>query len=333
MSKKGFAFLDILGFSDSILSKNYEHTYNMLNQVYVVLDMKDMNGKMRINRKSLQNNIIEKLNSRIEITSFSYIQCISDSILIASDQPDLMVQQIANLVKMCFTLNWGNKRDSLPLVLLRCGISYGEVSITMAKSSLGNKSNETPNIFGEAVVNAVNIEKSFGLKGPRIILDEPIYKELNEETKRNYISLLKIDESITSGRKYYEVLWPAFEFVEDNIKDDIKYNNLNGEINKLGHLLSKAYVFFEEYQNSPAKEHYNSLVSLIFRSTRQIFHNLGGIQIFEEYVKKITDRKSMNYVSKYFDNPFLDLICPNDWNNEFRNYLNEIYNQRIKNAE
>lgn len=341
MEKKGFAFLDMLGFSNRVLSGNTEYAYNMLNQVYTVLEMKDMNGKFRKYRKSqkiYQDELIDKVNSQIEITSFSYLQCVSDSILIASDEPDLMVQQIANIVRMCFTLNLSNNIGTLPLVMLRGGISYGEVNIINAKSSLESKAIETPNTFGKAIVNAVKLEKYFGLKGPRVILDELIYEELSEQTKQKYVSLLRIDESIALGKKYYEILWPAFEFNVFNISSNLKYNDINGEITNLGKLLSKAYIFFDEYENSPEKEHYNSLISLIFRSAKQIFYNLGGIQIFEEYVKKITNTE-YNKEGRYISQKIID-TCKNpnyihemDWNDEFRNYLSKIYNHRIKNSD
>ena len=340
MKEQAFAFLDLLGFSNQVTSNRAKYAYNMLNQIYVVLDMKEMNEAMRSQRKVdklYEDYEINKLNEQIEITSFSYLQCVSDSIFIAGYEIDKMINQIANLVRECYELNWANKKENLPLVLLRGGISYGEVEIINSKSYLNEKSVKIPNIFGSAVVNAVSYEKKFGIKGPRIVLDDGIYNKLKNETKRYYVTSLKIDERKSNGKQFYEILWPAFKYSIENINKDIINKNNDGEIKKLGNLLSKAYLFFEEYKDSNYHEHYDELISIILYSTKNLFYKTKGNKIFDEYIEKITNNND-NIKGKQIWSSFSNLDNPNhinelNWNDDFRDYIKEIYDHRIINSE
>ena len=308
-----FAYLDILGFSSAVRLQEGVSALSLLEQINLVLQEKYVDGKLREKRNGKHTDpLVEKLNSNIEITAFKYFFCVSDSIFIFGTDVNLFVCQLANFVRACYSMG---QMPEEPIVLLRGGISYGNVQLITLKRGIEGKLQNNWSIFGQPVVNAVEYEKKFGLKGPRLILDSEVYSKLNSEIRETYISKLKLNHNLTNEKVYYEILWPAFEFIKENL-------GIINEVGQMRELLTLAYKNFQNYLSAPnIVEHYNSLLELILRSAQQFFSINGHEKEFKNYIEEITKNVK----------PDLEVFNEIYWSLDFRNYLYKIYNERVLN--
>ena len=190
-----FAYIDVLGFSNAV-RKKVSDALSILAQIDTVLQIKYVDGVIRKERKSTNciDPIVDKLNSNNEITAFDYFYCISDSIFFAGKDVNQFIHQLANFVLACYTWSVTSK---LPMMLFRGGISYGNLRFVELICGSQNKVKPNTSICGEPVVNAVEYEKKFCLKGPLLILDSDVYEKLDADIRRNYISKLNLDINIT----------------------------------------------------------------------------------------------------------------------------------------
>jgi hypothetical protein len=315
-----FAYIDVLGFSNAV-RKKVSDALSILAQIDTVLQIKYVDGVIRKERKSTNciDPIVDKLNSNNEITAFDYFYCISDSIFFAGKDVNQFIHQLANFVLACYTWSVTSK---LPMMLFRGGISYGNLRFVELICGSQNKVKPNTSICGEPVVNAVEYEKKFCLKGPLLILDSDVYEKLDADIRRNYISKLNLDINITEGKEYYEILWPAFIFIPEN------FGKVN-EIENMNELLSIAYSHYATYKsNSTIMEHYNSLIDLILRSARHIFLQYKRLTEFESYITKVTDELNteQKICYKYLPEKFYR-------DEAFRQYLKEIYDNIVLNKD
>ena len=315
-----FAYIDVLGFSNAVRKKESD-ALSILAQIDTVLQIKYVDGVIRKERKSTNciDPIVDKLNSNNEITAFDYFYCISDSIFFAGKDVNQFIHQLANFVLACYTWSVTSK---LPMMLFRGGISYGNLRFVELICGSQNKVKPNTSICGEPVVNAVEYEKKFCLKGPLLILDSDVYEKLDADIRRNYISKLNLDINITEGKEYYEILWPAFIFIPEN------FGKVN-EIENMNELLSIAYSHYATYKsNSTIMEHYNSLIDLILRSARHIFLQYKRLTEFESYITKVTDELNteQKICYKYLPEKFYR-------DEAFRQYLKEIYDNIVLNKD
>lgn len=315
-----FAYIDVLGFSNAV-RKKVSDALSILAQIDTVLQIKYVDGVIRKERKSTNciDPIVDKLNSNNEITAFDYFYCISDSIFFAGKDVNQFIHQLANFVLACYTWSLTSK---LPMMLFRGGISYGNLRFVELICGSQNKVKPNTSICGEPVVNAVEDEKKFCLKGPRLILDSDVYEKLDADIRRNYISKLNLDINITEGKEYYEILWPAFIFIPKN------FGKVN-EIENMNELLSIAYSHYATYKsNSTIMGHYNSLIDLILRSARHIFLQYKRLTEFESYITKVTDELNteQKICYKYLPEKFYR-------DEAFRQYLKEIYDNIVLNKD
>lgn len=315
-----FAYIDVLGFSNAV-RKKVSDALSILAQIDTVLQIKYVDGVIRKERKSTNciDPIVDKLNSNNEITAFDYFYCISDSIFFAGKDVNQFIHQLANFVLACYTWSVTSK---LPMMLFRGGISYGNLRFVELICGSQNKVKPNTSICGEPVVNAVEYEKKFCLKGPLLILDSDVYEKLDADIRINYISKLNLDINITEGKEYYEILWPAFIFIPEN------FGKVN-EIENMNELLSIAYSHYATYKsNSTIMEHYNSLIDLILRSARHIFLQYKRLTEFESYITKVTDELNteQKICYKYLPEKFYR-------DEAFRQYLKEIYDNIVLNKD
>ena len=315
-----FAYIDVLGFSNAV-RKKVSDALSILAQIDTVLQIKYVDGVIRKERKSTNciDPIVDKLNSNNEITAFDYFYCIWDSIFFAVKDVNQFIHQLANFVLACYTWSVTSK---LPMMLFRGGISYGNLRFVELICGSQNKVKPNTSICGEPVVNAVEYEKKFCLKGPLLILDSDVYEKLDADIRINYISKLNLDINITEGKEYYEILWPAFIFIPEN------FGKVN-EIENMNELLSIAYSHYATYKsNSTIMEHYNSLIDLILRSARHIFLQYKRLTEFESYITKVTDELNteQKICYKYLPEKFYR-------DEAFRQYLKEIYDNIVLNKD
>lgn len=281
-----FAYIDVLGFSNAV-RKEVSDAVSIIAQIDTVLQIKYGDGVMRKERKSANcssDPIVDRLTFNNEITAFDYFYCISDSIFLVGKDVNQFIKQLANFVLACYTWSVTPEPGLQQILLLRGGISYGELRFMELICGSQNKVKSNTSVCGKPVVNAVEYEKKFGLKGPRLILDSDVYEKLDADIRRNYISKLNLDIKITEGKEYYEILWPAFNFIPEN------FGKVN-EIKNTDELLSIAYSQYATYKsNSTIMEHYNSLIELILRSARHIFLQYKRLTEFESHITEVTDK-------------------------------------------
>ena len=319
-----FAYIDVLGFSNAV-RKEVSDAVSIIAQIDTVLQIKYGDGVMRKERKSANcssDPIVDRLAFNNEITAFDYFYCISDSIFLVGKDVNQFIKQLANFVLACYTWSVTPEPGLQQILLLRGGISYGELRFMELICGSQNKVKPNTSVCGEPVVNAVEYEKKFGLKGPRLILDSDVYEKLDADIRRNYISKLNLDINITEGKEYYEILWPAFNFIPEN------FGKVN-EIKNMDELLSIAYSHYATYKsNSTIMEHYNSLIELILRSARHIFLQYKRLTEFESHITEVTDKldtkKKIRY--KYLPAKFYGDV-------EFRQYLKKIYENIVLNKD
>lgn len=319
-----FAYIDVLGFSNAV-QKEVSDAVSILAQIDTVLQIKYGDGVMRKERKSANYSIdpiVDRLTFNNGITAFDYFYCISDSIFLVGKDVNQFIKQLANFVLACYTWSVTPKPGLQQMLLFRGGISYGELRFMELICGSQNKVKSNTSVCGKPVVNAVEYEKKFGLKGPRLILDSDVYEKLDADIRRKYISKLNLDINITEGKEYYEILWPAFNFIPEN------FGKVN-EIENMDELLSIAYSHYATYKsNSTIMEHYNSLIDLILRSARHIFLQYKRLTEFESYITKVTDELNTEQKIRY---KYLPEKFYSD--EAFRQYLKEIYDNIVLNKD
>lgn len=315
-----FAYIDVLGFSNAV-RKEVSDAVSILAQIDTVLQIKYGDGVMRKERESTNciiDPIVNKLTFNNEITAFDYFYCISDSMFLVGKDVNQFIKQLANFVLACYTWSVTPEPGVQQMLLFRGGISYGDLRFVELICGSQNKVKPNTSVCGEPVVNAVEYEKKFDLKGPRLILDSDVYEKLDADIRRNYISKLNLDISITEGKEYYEILWPAFNFIPEN------FGKIN-EIENMDELLSIAYSHYATYKsNSTIMEHYNSLIDLTLRSARHIFLQYKRLTEFESYITKVTDELNTEQKIRY---KYLPEKFYSD--EAFRQYLKEIYDNIV----
>lgn len=129
-----------------------------------------------------------------EANKWSHRYALSDSVFLTHADPTLALRQASDLVFNLFQLNLHNR--SAPF-LVRGAVTYGEVHHL---KGVFLASEEPANLVGHAVVEAVMLEQTSGLKGPRILVSESLARD-TESSLREW--LLRP----TSAPGAWEILW------------------------------------------------------------------------------------------------------------------------------
>lgn len=144
--------------------------------------------------------------------------------------------------------------------LFRGGISFGEACSIKLYSIANKVPSKIVTITGEAVSNAVELEKK--IKGPRLVFEKTVYDQLDEDTC-DYCRITPESHDL------YEILWPAFNYFKHS-----NPSNNEQEIDELRRLLDPTYNLWEKYKNEESLSiHYFNLIELIIASTIQFFDN------------------------------------------------------------
>ena len=272
MGKKCICYIDVLVFSNYV--KDNEHcgyALDILNNINLILGTRI--SDQRHMKKNGYDDQLEELITRTSVDSFEDYLALSDSVFITSDSPDIFIKQISTFLSSCFLLSAEhyrnpdniNKPECIMLngydiktnkiikkeykwypILFRGGLSYGEVVRSTNYILYKGQPGRTPNLVGEGVVSAVNLESSG--KGPHLFIDDNIFECLSDEVRR-FISE-------KHGKKY--ILWPAFHFIWEN-GIDIVYQDFWME-------LEACLNLWNAYKNMPYFEHYYELVKLMIQS-------------------------------------------------------------------
>jgi len=247
--------------------------------------------------ESYSNPILQELASNHSVKSFKYFLPFSDSVFIASDNPDSFIKQLGAFILHCFTFTSSayqnpddksnptkvtttkvdisadgkvvsrEKESNWYPTLFRGGVAFGEAIPIELIGIVKNRPEKIANLAGKAVIKAVGLESK--IKGPRIIFEKEYYDKLQMDTKKYVLE--------TEVKGLYELLWPAF-----------LYSPSNGEteINKFCELFLPAVNLWQAYNHTSFAEHYFKFVELIIMSTIKIFEASGHT---DTAVNKITD--------------------------------------------
>ena len=89
-------------------------------------------------------------------------------------------------------------------------------------------------------------------------------------TSKQYIRKTEVD-------KYYEVLWPAYHFIESNGK---------GELHKFDELFDLAVNLWKVFNHTQFSTHYFALLGLITASTLAFAQKIGCLNEAVQFIEK-----------------------------------------------
>ena len=288
---KVVAYLDILGFSNHTYT-NIEDALELLSDYNTIINTKILDAKQ--NPSSSYPKKLQGFAKQNFIDSFEYFLPFSDSLFIQSSTPDEFIKQLSSFLLDCFFLNsndYSNPEDysdpsKVTIKILknksvfqnhsqyrhplffRGGVSYGETNIFNTDAIIDSKLKKITNIAGATFVKTVKELEPLG-KGPRLFCDLAFYAQLDEKTKL-YCKIFK--------EKYYEILWPAFNFIEGN--------ELETEKNKINELLVPATNLWKAYNHLKFGIHYWEFLKLVISSTIRFFEIQNNKEIAQNYISR-----------------------------------------------
>lgn len=302
MNKKIIAFLDLLGFTNYI-TNDPEGALKLLENSCSILKLKLLSERIS-KRRFHQNN----QGDTAKIDSFESYYPMSDSIFIVASDANKFIEQISVFLITCleFTINSirypENKNNPIEVTekifsikngkvskdelkknwyptLFRGGISYGELLAYETVAIHDSSSYKSYNLAGSAVINAIKLEKFD--KGPRLFCDKDFYNLLDLE-KQKLVVCVRVED-----RSSYEILWPAFYYL--NNVPDIEIYEVNG-------LLEPAVNLYMHYKdNSEICLHYRNFIDLIIRSTIKHFETYSYKEQAEKYILNFLKKKQIDY--------------------------------------
>ena len=301
MCQKVVAYIDLLGFSNCV-KNNSDEAIMMLSNFNTILG--ELNFERLMHPSAGYVLDLQKLARRTSNESFEHFIPFSDSVFITSTDCCNFVMQLGSFVRKSFLFN-ANVFESLdnpddPMashyisvdtsdpdnirsvdipcneraVLFRGGIAFGEVIETTPIGLFNNQKAQYNNLMGEAVVRAVKMEGI--VKGPRLVFDQSVYEQLNDEAKL-YVRLLPEKNS----EEYYEILWPAMGYILEN------KNTFKLEINHFYEIFNPDYNLWNFYKKSDVAEQYESFLKLIVVSTIQIYDYMGHTDFIRDKILEV----------------------------------------------
>ncbi|MBU1207110.1 MAG: hypothetical protein KKH04_09320 [Proteobacteria bacterium] len=285
------AYLDVLGFK-SYIFKDLRGALGLLNDCQSIIHSEFIERRIHP-PESYTDATLRTLAERHALSSFDYLLPFSDSIFIRSSNPDLFVAQISTFLLRTFlvkshafdipesseepskvTMKYFDLEEGKISIsesywfpgLFQGGISFGECVPVQINSLVNNEMQPITNLVGKAVVEAVQLQGS--IEGPRLICSQSFYQALSDKHERYVI---KVD-------KGYEILWPAFAFIEGN---DVKLEL----INQFGSLFRPAVNLWKAFNHLDSGIHYYNFLKLIVRSTLHYFSfNREDLKLAQEHI-------------------------------------------------
>ena len=305
MAQKAVAYIDLLGFSRCV-KNNPEEAIMMLTNFNTILN--SLSFERVVHPSTGYPPALQKLARRTSNESFEHFMPFSDSVFLASSNCSDFIMQLGSFVRQSFMLNarvFANPENPddptashtigldtsdpsniktkdipchEPAVLFRGGIAFGEVVETKPMGMFNGQKTECNNLMGEAVVRAVGMEKI--LKGPRLMFDQSVYDQLNDEAKL-YVRHIPENEYAD----YYEILWPAMGYVLEN-RDTLTQEMIHFHEN-----FAPAYNLWKFYKGGDVAVQYERFMELIVASAVQIYTKMGyGDFILQEMAKILDGR-------------------------------------------
>ena len=146
---------------------------------------------------------------------WSHRYALSDSVFLTHPDPAQSLRQAGDVV---FTMVSVNLTTDDP-VLVRGALAHGEVRHV---KGIFLRSKEPANLVGDAVVEAVKLEQTAGLKGPRIFVPEPLAHTIAAADR----ALADWQLRPTSAPGVWEVLWVLPSTPADFAHDELAVKDL-----------------------------------------------------------------------------------------------------------
>ncbi|MGE8723285.1 hypothetical protein ACO2KH_18280 [Leptospira terpstrae] len=292
-------FLDLLGFSQYVKTDHSAANQLLVNYLEIFSFRKD---NFFESQTGLEKN---------KIDSFEDFIPFSDSIFLTSNNINKFIPQLSQFLLDSFIYRGrdmrsptdpGNphiietmdfelkkrkikpkmvKENCFP-VLFRGGISSGEINSASIPALHKSALIKLPIITGEAVVNAVELEKN-GQKGPRILISKNTYSEITSDS----IKLLSKPFDIENIN--FELYWPSIIFYRSTAPE-IDLKNEFAELFEISINLWSAYKKFPKLEN-----HYFNFMKLVFKSGELAFkNNSWDLALFYEQVKSSLKTSSVD---------------------------------------
>ena len=306
--KRAVAYIDILGFKN-IVSNDILSAFEQLHAVNSMLNNRFEDYIMYQSQAPFTDPNMIDLQERMLFDSVSYFFPFSDSIFASSDNCDLFVLQLSNLIYELYKYSVNNK-FKFP-IFYKGGIGYGVACEQSMKTIQKGVVSSVSNIVGQAVIDAVSLESYTykdssdqirKLKGPRLLLKKELYDQLSKT--KDYCIPVK-----ESNGNVYEVLWPAYAY----IKQAELSQNIQEFYEHFYAMFNNAYCLWRKYKQKDEDNkrsgdnrislHYEEFIRLIISSTTTYFNRnfkLGNEVDFTitQYIHSIDD-KDLERITEY----------------------------------
>lgn len=292
---KIIAYIDLLAMSNFV-RENVVDSIDVFSGYNHILKTKIIDERIQPASTEKDPNL-KALLERTSVSSFDYFLPFSDSIFLASSNPDKFIEQLCHFILSCYLYNADAYKDN-PLnpskpfankmlgldgniyehnvypILFRGGLCIGNITNGSLMGRANGNNQEMPVLIGEPVVKAVKMESV--VKGPRVILDEQTYQNLGLKSQK-YIRKTEVGN-------YYEVLWPSYHFIEPNGKS---------ELYKFKELFDPAVNLWYAFNHTLFSTHYFALLSLITASTLSFAKKIGCQNEAEQLIKKELEKNGL----------------------------------------
>lgn len=326
-SKKCLAFLDILGFSDHIMSKAsraQEGSVEMLASIAHVFQLRLIEHKHRPWSKYSMS--LQALAKRGDISSFESFLPMSDSIFIIGHDANTFLDQLSSFMCECFRYTSNEyiypmdknspERVSVQYLkefnnkgemgfdeietqwypnIFRAGVSFDEVTFLQVETLIRNE-----NFMSESESkNAKDCNLITGLQPILNIAGKGVVQAVSLEKDGGKGPKLYLDESIihelndehmalvVRDDKGMHFLWPAYSLIWEN---DLELE-LNNECSEF---LLPAINLWTGYKGKPYECHYYEFVKLIVDSYIAIARRNGCEDPVKSFLENYFNKKGCN---------------------------------------
>lgn len=201
-------FLDLLGFSQ-LLDVSIEVAFDNVNSFNDAIKTRVLDNKLHpmeeYKKNDPDNQHFQEFVEKSAVTSFEYLISFSDSLILGSNDVELFIKQLCNLVASLYiyssepfrrpfqdvfsvesnkTASYENgtlrKHNAFP-ILFRGGLSVGNDCAFFKENSIqkGKFCCDGYNVFGKTYLNAVKLEHSD--KGPRLFCDKSVVDSMQNK--------------------------------------------------------------------------------------------------------------------------------------------------------
>jgi len=307
LEDRALAFLDLLGFKHYV-RENHEGARLLLDNTHQLINTALIDEKTHP-PDSYPNKRLAELAEQNLVTGFEYLIPFSDSLVVISNEPNIMVKQLSSLLVSWFTYTAGayqnvkkgedptkirihvvtpdGPKDDLEEnwypTLFRGGLAFGDVAVDPGLQIWDYKQQPARLASGIPLIEAYQLE-SCGIKGPRLLCSDAFRASLNEDTSKYVVPAC---EGIS-----YEVLWPAFMYIDDNTPEI--------ELNDFVKLYCPAETLWKSYRSRPYSEHYLQFLVLIIRSTLEFFKHKNRYDQAKSFIAEKIKEKELFWILERF---------------------------------